>query len=83
MFKYGNETIFVTEDYVYLGAKFYHYLNEKGNKTLFAILRKARQLNFPIDVTSQLFDSVVLPAVWRRGMYGAPFPSSELEKKYL
>ena len=62
-FKYGNETISVVEDYVYLGVKFsynakfikaYNYINRKGNKALFAMLRKARQLNLPLWSVSQI-----------------------------
>ena len=86
--KYGNETISVIKDFVYLGVKFsyntkfiksYNYINQKGNKPLFAMLRKARQLNLLLDLTSQLFDSVVLPVL----MYGevsAPYPTTETEK---
>ena len=86
-----NETISVIKDFVYLGVKFsyntkfiksYNYINKKGNKTLFAKLRKARQLNLLLDLTSQLFDSVVLPVL----MYGevsAPYPSTETEKVHL
>ena len=91
-FKYGNETISVVEVYVYLGVKFsyngkfiksYNYINQKGNKTLFAMLRKARQLNLPLDLTSQLFDSVVLPVLMYGGEVLAPYPSTEIEKVHL
>ena len=91
-FKYGNGTISVIEDYVYLGVKFsynakfikaYNYTNQKGNKTLFAMLRKARQLNLPLDLTSQLFDSVVLPVLMYGGEVLAAYPSTEIEKVHL
>ena len=55
----------------------------KGNKTLFAMLRKARQLNLPLDLTSQLFDSVVLPVLMYGGRVLAPYPSTEIEKVHL
>ena len=88
-FKYGNDTISVVEDYVFLGVKFsynakfiksYNYVNQKGNKTLFAMLRKARQLNLPLDLISQLFDSVVLPVLMYGGEVLAPYPATEIEK---
>ena len=96
--KNGNEAIPVVEDYVYLGVqfnynakfiKYYHYLNQNSNNTLLAKTteskkesKKARQLNLPLDLTSQLFDSVDLIFL----LYGdvlAPYPSTEIEEVHL
>ena len=54
-----------------------------SGKTLFAILRKARQLNLPLELTSHLFDSVVLPVLLFEGEVLAPDPSTEIEKVHL
>ena len=47
------------------------------------MLRKAKQLNLLLDLTSQLFDSVVLPVLMYGGEVLAPYPSTEIEKVHL
>ena len=59
------------------------YISEVGNKTLFTLLRKARKLNLPVDLVSQLFDVMVSPVL----LYGceiyAPYPHFEIERIHL
>ena len=91
-FSYGETKLSIVDDFVYLGIKFNYngkfvkcnqYISEVGNKTLFTLLRKARKLNLPVDLVSQLFDVMVSPVL----LYGceiyAPYPHFEIERIHL
>ena len=69
-FKYGDESIEVVSDYVYLGTTFNY--NGKMNKAmkkqvtqarraLFSMLVKCKKLELPIDINCELFDSLIVP----------------------
>ena len=38
-------------------------MHEKGNRAMFSLLRKRRQLQLPIDIQLQLFDVLVMPVL--------------------
>ena len=69
-FTFGDSNLEVCDDYTYLGVIFNY--NGKFNKAInkqtsqakhamFALLTKAAKLHLPTDVTSSLFDTLVLP----------------------
>ena len=69
-FIYKNTTIEIVEHFKYLGAifnfnnafvKHKKHLFDQANKAMFALLRRNRQLNLPLDIQLELFDSLVLP----------------------
>ena len=71
-FYIGNEQIEVVPDFLYLGLKL-NYNNrfsvaqkdliERANRAMFSLLKKSKQLNLPIDLTLDLFDSTVVPVL--------------------
>ena len=69
-FIYKNTTIEIVEHFKYLGVifnfnnsfvKHKKHLFDQANKAMFALLRRNRQLNLPLDIQLELFDSLVLP----------------------
>ena len=73
---FNGEKIDITWDYKYLGVVFNY--NNKFNKAIkaqytsamramFALIRKARQLDLPLDIQLDLFDKCVLPVL----LYGS------------
>ena len=75
-FKYGCDIIEVVSDYVYLGVKM-NFTNtftkamkkqlDQGCRAQFSMLIKARNLDFPIDIQTKLFESIVCPIL----LYGS------------
>ena len=71
-FKFGDSTINVASDYVYLGVSF-NYNNkfqkalkkqlDQARRAMFSLLVKARRLSLPIDIQCELFDKIVLPVL--------------------
>ena len=69
-FSFNEETVVVVWDYKYLGVKF-NYNNKfkkahqlqflLANRAMFSLLRKCRQLNFPLDIQLELFEKCVHP----------------------
>ena len=93
-FQYGEETLTIVDEYLYLGVKISFngrfvkyvantYTNEIGNNALFSMLRKARNLNIPVDLISELFDSLVTPVLLYGSEIYAPYPYKDIEKVYL
>lgn len=76
IFKFGDNSIDVVSDYVYLGVTF-NYNNkfpkaikkqlDQGRKAMFSMLVKSRRLCLPIDIQCDLFDKLVLPVL----LYGS------------
>ena len=71
-FVLGEKELEVVTHYKYLGLTFNYNgkftaaknkLYEKGNRAMFALLRKSRQLQLPIDVQLHLFDAFVKPVL--------------------
>ena len=71
-FVLGENRLEVVTHYKYLGLIFNYNgkftaakkkLYEKGNRAMFALLRKSRQLQLPIDVHFHLFDAFVKPVL--------------------
>ena len=69
-FIYKNTTIEIVEHFKYLGVifnfnnsfvKHKKHLFDQANKAMFALLRRNRELNLPLDIQLELFDSLVLP----------------------
>ena len=69
-FWFGNNTIDVVDDYVYLGTMFnYNGSHVKAiskqvaqaRRAMFSLLTKARRLSIPIDLQCDLFEKLVLP----------------------
>ena len=69
---YKNTTIENVEHFKYLGVifnfnnsfvKHKKHLFDQANKAMFALLRRNRQLNLPLDIQLELFDSLVLPII--------------------
>ena len=72
VFKFGNETVQIVDDYVYLGCIFNYNgrytkaINERvnqGRRAMFGLLSKKNQLNLPLDITCELFDTLVTPVL--------------------
>ena len=68
-FIYKNTTIAIVEHFKYLGVifnfnnsfvKHKKHLFDQANKAMFALLRRNRQLNLPLDIQLELFNSLVL-----------------------
>ena len=71
-FVLGENELEVVTHYTYLGLPFNYNgkfttaknkLYEKGKRAMFALLRKSRQLQLPIDVQLNLFDALVKPVL--------------------
>ena len=91
-FYFGENKLDVVDHYKYLGLKVYFNgkstvakkeLYDKGNRAMFSLLRKSRQLQLPIDIQLQLFDVLVKPVL----LYGCEVWAHEgtdiLEKLHL
>ena len=75
-FRFGEETLEVVDEYVYLGTTFKY--NGSFNKAMskqvtqarramFNLIQKARKLSLPIDIQCELFDQLVTPIL----LYGS------------
>ena len=91
-FYFGENKLDVVDHYKYLGLNFNFNgkftvakkeLYDKGNRAMFSLLRKNRQLQLPIDIQLQLFDVLVKPVL----LYGCEVWAHEgtdiLEKLHL
>ena len=75
-FKFGENTVDVVEDYVYLGTTFnynglFHKAKAKqvlqAKKATFSLITKVKQFNLPVDVFIELFERVAIPIL----LYGS------------
>ena len=75
-FNFGNNTIDVVDDYVYLGTTFnyngqFHKAKNKqmiqAKKSTFSLLSKIIKLNLPVDISLDLYDKLVMPIL----LYGS------------
>ena len=76
VFKMNDETIEIVDSYIYLGIEFFKNGKffkarkracDQAQKAMFALLKKCRTHNLPIDLQLQLFDTAVMPVL----LYGA------------
>ena len=76
IFRFNGERIDIVDSYIYLGVefskngKFYKERKRASNqaqKAMFALLKKCRTHNIPIDLQLQLFDTAVVPVL----LYGS------------
>lgn len=72
VFNFGDSVLDVVDDYVYLGCTFNYNgkynkaINDRliqGRRAMFGLISKSNQMSLPLDITSQLFDSVVSPVL--------------------
>jgi hypothetical protein len=72
VFKLGDSKIDICDEYEYLGCimnyngKFKKAINERvlqGRRAMFSLLSKSNMLNLPLDITCQLFDTLVTPVL--------------------
>ena len=70
VFQFGDNTIGIVDDYVYLGVTFnyngsfqkiFKRLTDRARGAMFSLITKARRLALPIDIQMELFDKTVLP----------------------
>ena len=75
-FMYSGQEFDVDDSFVYLGTMFSYngwftknnkHLFDQDHKAMFALLRKSRKLQLPVDIQLQLFDSMVVPIL----LYGS------------
>ena len=72
VFYMGNDKLDVVTDFLYLGLKL-NYNNklvvaqrdlcERASRAMFMLLKKAKRLKLPVDLTIDLFDKTVLPVL--------------------
>ena len=69
-FKLNGENISIVDSFKYLGVFFNYngsYVRHKthlvgqSRKAMFALLKKSKELDLPIDLQLELFDSLILP----------------------
>ena len=91
-FYLGDKLLEICSDYLYLGVKFNYNgkfskaqqeLFDKGNRAMFSILKRSRQLKLPIDLQIHLFNAIVLPTVLYGCEVWAPEDCVILEKLQL
>ena len=85
-FIYKNNTIEIVEHFKYLCVifnfnnsfvKHKKHLFDQENKAMFALLRRNRQLNLPLDIQLEIFDSLVLPILtYGREVWGIKHQSN-------
>ena len=70
IFKYDGKIITVEDSFKYLGVilnyngsfvKHKKHVIDQSQKAMFAHLRRSRQLDLPIDLQLELFDSLIMP----------------------
>ena len=75
-FQFGETQLEVTDQYKYLGlifnfngkcTKAKKLVYDKGTRAMFALLRRGRQLQSPVDIMIHLFDTLVKPVL----LYGS------------
>ena len=71
-FTIGGKNIEIVNKFKYLGVTISHNgsfnaniadLEEKGNRALFSLIKKARRENLPLDIQFELFDRMVMPVI--------------------
>ena len=76
IFNFGEHILDTVDEYNYLGLVFNYnakfkiaksHLYQKGCRAMFSLLKKARNLSFPLDIMLKLFNVIVKPVV----LYGA------------
>jgi hypothetical protein len=65
-FYFGDKEIQITDSYVYLGIKFHRLFAIKdmvttASKAMFCLLKRARNINLPLDIIIKSFDVMVQP----------------------
>ena len=69
---WGNDVLDIADSYSYLGILFNYDgkfnkakcdLFARGNRAIFSLIPKCRQLNLRIDVQRELFDTLVVPTI--------------------
>ena len=82
IFNFGEHILDTVDEYNYLGLVFNYnakfkiaksHLYQKGCRAMFSLLKKARNLSFPLDIMLKLFNVIVKPVV----LYGAEVWGSE------
>ena len=82
IFNFGEHILDTVDEYNYLGLVFNYnakfkiaksHLYQKGCRAMFSLLKKARNLSFPLDIMLKLFKVIVKPVV----LYGAEVWGSE------
>ena len=72
VFTFGEDTIETTDDYKYLGCifnyngRFRKTINERvcnARRAMYSLLSKSNLMNLPLDITCELFDSLVTPVL--------------------
>ena len=86
IFRFGENTIDVVDDYVYLGCMF-NYNNKfdktkskqinQANRAMFSLLSKVKKLDLPVDIVLELFHQLVTPIL----LYGCEIWGVEECKK--
>ena len=70
VFTYNRQELEIDDGFVYLGTqtsyngrfqKHNQRLADRARKAMYAVLRKSRKLNLPVDLQLQFFYSIVLP----------------------
>ena len=78
-FYLGDKLLKICSDYLYLGVKFNNKgkfskaqqeVFDKGNRAMFSILKRSRQLNLPIDLQFHLSNAIVLQRCYMVVKYG-------------
>ena len=82
IFNFGEHILDTVDEYNYLGLVFNYnakfkiaksQLYQKGCRAMFSLIKKARNLSFPLDIMLKLFNVIVKPVV----LYGAEVWGSE------
>ena len=75
-FTIGGKNIEIVDEFKYLGVTISYNgsfnaniedLEQKGNRALFSLIKKARRENLPLDIQFELFDRMVAPVI----LYGS------------
>ena len=91
-FQFGETQLEVTDQYKYLGLIFNFngkfnkakkLLYDKGTRAMFALLRRGRQLQLPVDIMIYLFDTLVKPVLFYGSGIWAHEGTEILEKLHL
>ena len=91
-FTFGENHLEIVDEYIYLGVKMSYngktgkltnHLHNQGQKAMFGMLQRSRKLNIPLDLVSDLFDTLVTPVL----LYGceiyAPYKYESIENVNL
>ena len=79
-FQFGETQLEVTDQYKYLGLIFnFNGQFTKAKKAMFALLRRGRQLQLPVDIMIHLFDTLVKPIL----LYGSEIWTHEVKSSLV